>query len=92
VQDPAPEPDVLVEATGTLAQLNLGAESHWRPVLSGTGMLAWLADHLEAGSIDDDILLEAVILSATVCDGSSAGMMAEAGLVHSCPHTRPSYL
>ena len=80
MQDSSTTADVLVEVAGTLAGLALpGFE--YGPFLVQHQLHGWLCAMLVAGNADDDIILECVMLAGTVCDASSASLVAHAGLV-----------
>ena len=81
----AAKPDVVVEVVGTLASLCLPGFD-WQSYLSRHGLEFWLGARLVAGNVDDDIVLECIMLSGTVCDEGSAPLLADAGLVRIASH------
>ncbi len=71
-----------MEAMGTLANLSL-PQCDWQSMMTDSALPAWLASKLIVGEADDDIILEAIMLTATVCNKGSAPSIADAGLVKS---------
>ena len=69
-----------MEAMGTLANLSL-PECDWQSTMADSALPTWLAGKLVVGRADDDIILEAIMLIATICNEDSAPSIAEAGLV-----------
>ena len=65
---------------GTLANLSL-PQYDWKSMMAESALPTWLAGKLVAGQADDDIILEAIMLTATVCNLDSAPNIADAGLV-----------
>ena len=87
MQDPTTEVELLVEAMGTLATLSFPRQE-WQAVMTDSTLPAWLARQMVVGSAPDDIILQAVILTATVCNEGSAHSIADAGLVPSTSCSR----
>ncbi len=81
MQDGASAADAVVEVVGALASLSLPATFHWGPILARHQLLSWLGAMLVAGNADDDVVLECIMLAGTVCDNSSAHLLAHADLV-----------
>ena len=71
---------MLVEVTGLLAGLPVPGLAYG-PFIARHQLHAWLCALLVAGNADDDIILECVMLTGTICDASSAPVLAHAGLV-----------
>jgi hypothetical protein len=84
MQDSASEVELLVDAMGSLANLSL-PEDDWQGLMADSALPDWLARHLAVGSAPDDVILQAVILTATVCNEGSAQSIADAGLVQNPP-------
>jgi len=79
-QDPSTETELLVEAMGTLMTLTLPHEE-WQNAVTEYALPAWLARHLTVDHVADDIILEAVMLAATLCNSSTAQHLADNGVV-----------
>lgn len=79
-QDPSTEAELLVEAMGTLMTLTV-PDREWQSAVAEHALPAWLARHLIVGQAADDVILEAVMLIATLCNSSTAQDLADSGLV-----------
>ncbi|CAD7703555.1 unnamed protein product, partial [Ostreobium quekettii] len=68
--------ELFVEVLGCLANLNI-PEFDFHSLASRHGLLEFLSGYLEAGAVDDDILLEVVMFLAVLCNEQTAPMIVE---------------
>ena len=74
---------LMVEVLAVLASHHLYGID-WQPILQGSGLLTWLRGHLALDAAADDVVLEAVQLTRSICTAQSACLVAESGLVRPC--------